>query len=332
MLASHPVIGATALLEATELNKSFLLRRQSDIHAVRDVSFRMDAAECVGLVGESGCGKSTLGRIIAGLEQADSGTLSFDGEEIAGIIGPTRIQMVFQDPLGSLDPRMTVGESIEEPLGIYRRADRRPKVLAALEMVGLSQNYATRRPHEISGGQVQRVAIARALVTKPALLILDEPVTALDVSVQAQILRLLYEIQRDSDVAMLFVAHDLAVVQALCSRVLVMYLGQLVEDAPVSAFARRPLHPYSVALRDAIPRPDPRHERTRSRVTLKDDVEEFRNPMDNACVFAARCPAVQPICRERRPALVESESEHYVACHFPGVVSSDSGSVPEQQL
>ena len=306
------------LLEVRNLKVHFPVRASgfgrspAVVRAVDDVSFTIDEAETVGLVGESGCGKTTLGRAVLKLVEPDAGQILFEGEDIARLSGPElrarrrRFQMIFQDPYGSLDPRMTIAESIGEALDIHRLAADRParrrRIEALLRAVGLEPTHAERYPHEFSGGQRQRVGIARALAVEPRLIVCDEPVSALDVSVQAQIVNLLHQLQQERRLAYLFVAHDLAVVEHISHRVLVMYLGRIVESGPARELCRAPKHPYTQALISAVPVVDP--DRKRQRIILLGDAPSPINP-PSGCPFHTRCPVAEPRCKTEAPALRE---------------------------
>ncbi len=293
------------------------------VRAVDGVSFELAPAETLGLVGESGCGKSSVANAVVGLVAPTRGSIVVDGVEIAGadrltlLAARARMQMVFQDPATSLNPRMTVGAAIAEPLQVRRLAHGaalRERVAALLTEVGLRPDHAGRYPHQFSGGQRQRVVIARALALRPALLICDEPVSALDVSVRAQILNLLVVLQRDRGMACLFVSHDLAVVRHVCDRVAVMYLGRLTELAPSNALFAAPRHPYTRALLAAVPEPDPVAQRAKVRVPLQGEIPSPANPPPG-CRFHTRCPVAQGICREVEPAW-RPVGASMVACHF----------------
>jgi oligopeptide transport system ATP-binding protein len=291
------------------------------------VSFTLDAGQTLGVVGESGCGKSTLARALlqllpAGADALCTGQVLWNGAVVPqGRPGVLRreAQMVFQDPLASLDPRMTVAQIIEEPLRIHERqldaAARQGKVREMMDRVGLSPRQLNRYPHEFSGGQCQRIGIARALILGPRLLVCDEPVSALDVSIQAQILNLLADLQRETGVAVLFIAHDLAVVRHVSQRVLVMYLGRVVESASRDALYTTPRHPYTRALLSAVPLPDPKHERAKVIELLQGDIPSPLNP-PSGCAFRTRCPLAQARCAAQTPALRTDEQGHAVACHF----------------
>jgi oligopeptide transport system ATP-binding protein len=318
------------LLEVDGLVVHFPVRRTGWIGAKREVvravdgvSFSIGRGEALGLVGESGCGKSTTGRAIVGLYRPTAGRIVFDGEDIGrqtpdGLRAMRRrFQIVFQDPFSSLNPRMTVGALIGEALAIHRIGEpsQRPSRVAELmELVGLRSDQVARYPHEFSGGQRQRVAIARALATGPELIVLDEPVSALDVSIQAQILRLLADLQQRLGLTYLFIAHDLAVVGQLCQRVAVMYLGKVAEIAPRERLYRQPLHPYTRALFSAVPVPDPPVERARQRIILTGDIPSPIDPPPG-CRFHTRCPIAIDRCRVEEPALRLFPGEQRVACH-----------------
>ncbi len=317
------------LLEVRNLKVHFPVRASgfgrspAVVRAVDDVSFTIDEAETVGLVGESGCGKTTLGRAVLKLVEPDAGQILFEGEDIARLSGPElrarrrRFQMIFQDPYGSLDPRMTIAESIGEALDIHRLAADRParrrRIEALLRAVGLEPTHAERYPHEFSGGQRQRVGIARALAVEPRLIVCDEPVSALDVSVQAQIVNLLHQLQQERRLAYLFVAHDLAVVEHISHRVLVMYLGRIVESGPARELCRAPKHPYTQALISAVPVVDP--DRKRQRIILLGDAPSPINP-PSGCPFHTRCPVAEPRCKTEAPALRELAPGRHAACHL----------------
>ncbi len=294
------------------------------VRAVDDVSLRMGYGEVLGIVGESGCGKSTLARAIARLEEPLSGHVYLDGKDMAAmdkralnLLRP-RIQMIFQDPYASLNPRMSVFDTLAEPLRVHRRLRGTilsAEVCALMDKVGLAARFVRKYPHEFSGGQRQRIAIARALALRPALLLADEPVSALDVSVQAQIINLLSSLQQESDLTMLFISHDLGVVRHIAKRIAVMYLGRIVESGPVKALFQQPRHPYSRMLLAAIPVPDPEKERMRIHLPALGEPPSPLHP-PSGCTFHPRCPIACPECAYKEPALQSVRPGHEVACPF----------------
>jgi oligopeptide transport system ATP-binding protein len=318
------------LLEVQSLKVHFPVKQgmfspaREFVKAVDDVSFTIASGETLGLVGESGCGKTTLGRAIVRLVEPTAGRVLFEGEDLARISGTTlrarrrNVQMIFQDPYGSLNPRMTVANIIGEALDIHELADsqsaRQKRIVELLRAVGLDDAYAQRYPHEFSGGQRQRIGIARALAVEPKLLVCDEPVSALDVSVQAQIINLLQDLQQERGIAYLFIAHDLAVVGHISHRVMVMYLGKVVELATAKAIIRTPKHPYTQALISAVPEIDP--DTKRKRIVLPGDMPSPIHP-PSGCRFHPRCPvAEKPCCETEAPDLREIATRHGVACHL----------------
>ena len=314
------------LFEARHIVKEFqvgggFLGKKKVVHAVDDVSFTVGKGETFGLVGESGCGKSTIGRTILRLHEPTSGQILLEGKDITREnMRPyrKRMQIVFQDPYASLDPRMTVGDIVAEPLDIYEayesKAERQAKVLELLGLVGLNSEHMNRYPHEFSGGQRQRVSIARAMALHPDFMVCDEPISALDVSIQAQVINMLMELQQKLGMAYLFIAHDLNVVRHISNRVGVMYLGSLVEVCESGSLYRNPMHPYTQALLSAIPIPDPEVSRSKKRVVLQGDVPSPINP-PKGCKFHTRCPYATDICRQQRPETVTVEPGHTCACH-----------------
>ncbi|MGV1088267.1 MAG: ABC transporter ATP-binding protein [Mycobacterium sp.] len=321
------------LLQVTDLVKHFPIksgvvidREVARVRAVDGVSLTLRAGETLGLVGESGCGKSTLSRAILQLTAPTSGSVRFDGQELVGRsareLRPLRreMQMIFQDPFASLNPRKRVGQIIGEPIQLHGLADGaqlKRRVQDLLDRVGLQAEHYNRYPHEFSGGQRQRIGIARAVGLQPRLIIADEPVSALDVSVQAQIINLLEDLQREFGMAYLFVAHDLGVVRHVSDRVAVMYLGKIVEEADADSLYTRALHPYTHALLSAVPIPDPRKNAVRERITLEGDVPSPIDPPPG-CRFHTRCASATDICRRDEPPLVEARDGHRVACHHAG--------------
>jgi len=317
------------LLQVRDLVKEFDLRRTSfraesrTVQAVSGVSFDIDVGEAVSLVGESGCGKSTTARCVLRLIEPSSGSVQFDGTELTTLSAPQlrdarrRFQMVFQDPYASLNPRMTVGEIVSEPLLVHGASTQEQATRTAelLEMVQLGADAVDRHPHQFSGGQRQRIGIARALALSPDLVALDEPVSALDVSIQAEIIRLLRHLRDELGLAYLFIAHDLSVVRHLSHRVAVMYLGKIVEVAPVSELYSQPAHPYTKALLSAAPIPDPLIERDRARIVLVGDPPTPTDP-PSGCRFRTRCWRAESICAEVEPPLIDVAAGHPVACHF----------------
>jgi oligopeptide/dipeptide ABC transporter ATP-binding protein len=328
----HPAEAGEVLMRITDLVKHFpirkgLLQRQvGAVQAVDGVSFDVLRGETLGLVGESGCGKSTTARLILRLMDPTSGSIKFDGEEIGTVSGSRLkelrrdMQMIFQDPYSSLNPRKTVGTIIAEPFAIHgmlkSEGERKRTVQDLMDRVGLNPEHFNRYPHEFSGGQRQRIGVARALALKPKVFVADEPVSALDVSIQAQILNLLRELQRDMGITLVFIAHDLSVVRHMCDRIAVMYLGRIVELASNDQLYAHPRMPYTGALMSAVPVPQPRLAAAKKRQILAGDVPSPSNPPP-ACRFHTRCWKAQEICRQEDPPLEAKDGGNIAACHFP---------------
>ncbi|MDO5643413.1 MAG: ATP-binding cassette domain-containing protein [Paracoccus sp. (in: a-proteobacteria)] len=340
------------LLDVQDMRVTFPIRGAGDLpwtkprqlHAVGGVSFTLEPGETLGIVGESGSGKSTLARGLIGLAPATGRAIWQDGTDLIGLSprGMLKyradIQMVFQDPLASLNPRMTVGQIIAEPLTTHHpglsRDTVKTRVKEMMERVGLLPNQINRYPHEFSGGQCQRIGIARALIVAPKLIICDEPVSALDVSIQAQVINLLADLQRDLGLALIFIAHDLSVVKHISDRVLVMYLGKIMEIAGADRLYASPRHPYTQALLSAVPLPDPQREREKTVIPLSGDLPSPMAP-PSGCVFRTRCPRAAALCAERPPQL-QGEAGHLTACHFPGPLTpgeiARAGGTPRQPV
>jgi oligopeptide transport system ATP-binding protein len=306
------------------IRRGVFQRQVGEIKAVDGISFDVLRGETLGLVGESGCGKSTTGRAILQLYKPTAGRILLDGEDLTTLSPKSlrqrrrKMQMIFQDPYASLNPRMTIGEIVGEPLDVHHIAkgrEKAEKVAHLLQIVGLNPMYASRYPHEFSGGQRQRVGIARALALHPSFIVCDEPISALDVSIQAQVVNLLEDIQKEMGLTYLFIAHDLSMVRHIATRVAVMYLGKMMELADRVAVYNSPLHPYTQALLSAVPVADPLVEEKRQRTILTGDVPSPANPPPG-CVFNTRCKFAEAVCREQIPAWREAQPGHLVACHF----------------
>lgn len=316
------IVSVKNVTKTFPVGKNLLGQPDKFVHAVNNISFDIYKGETFSIVGESGCGKSTTGRLIDHLLVPDSGEIWFQGKEISKIsqaeMRPLRkdIQMIFQDPAGSLNPRMRVEDLIEEPLLIHTNMTKQERSKVShelLEIVGLSTKHAKRYPHEFSGGQKQRIGIARALTVKPELIIADEPISALDVSIQAQVLNLLHNLQERFDLTYLFISHDLSVVEMISDRIAVMYLGFVVETAPKTKLYENPAHPYTQALLSAVPIPDPTHQK--ERILLEGDIPSTIN-LPAGCPFATRCKMCKPECKQTRPVQKEIEPGHFVSCHL----------------
>ena len=302
----------------------FIQRKIADVRAVDDLTFHVERQETLGLVGESGCGKSTTGRAILQLLRPTDGSVKFEGEELTELKGGTlrrfrrKMQMIFQDPFSSLNPSMSVAQIVGEPMaihGLYKGRERRDRIEYIMNAVGLNPLFAKRYPHEFSGGQSQRIGIARALAVEPDFIVADEPVSALDVSIQAQIINLMEDLQTEFNLTYLFIAHDLAVVRHISDRVAVMYLGKMMELSGSNELYEMPIHPYTQALLSAVPITDPELERSRERIVLEGDVPSPLRPPPG-CVFNTRCPIAEDICSQEVPEWREVVPEHWVACHL----------------
>ena len=324
---SQPLLTVRGLTERFPVRGGLFSRIRGYVRAVDNVSFQIDPGENLGLVGESGCGKTTCGRLVLGLLAPTAGEVRFDGEVVCAPgerprVDRRRMQIIFQDPYASLNPRMTVADIVGEPLrvhGLARGTDLAARVGELLEKVGLAARYRHRYPHEFSGGQRQRIGIARALALNPRLIVCDEPVSALDVSIQAQVINLLEDLQAEVGFSYLFIAHDLSVIKHISHRVAVMYLGRIVELAGTEALYGTPCHPYTEALLSAVPVPDP--EARPERIVLEGDVPSPIDP-PSGCYFRTRCRMAMPVCAETAPPLTEIAPGHFVACHLYGETGS----------
>ena len=321
------------LMQAENLKVHFDVSSEGDmpwtkrkkLQAVNGVSFELKSGETLGIVGESGCGKSTLARAIISMVPAETGRVLWFGKDLLALQKAEmrkhrkEIQMIFQDPLASLNPRMTIGEIIAEPLKTHypktSKADIKLRVEDVMNKVGLLENLINRYPHEFSGGQCQRIGIARALILKPKLIICDEPVSALDVSIQAQVINLLMDLQKEMDLTLIFIAHDLSIVKHISTKIMVLYMGNMVELAKSEDIYNHPRHPYTQALISAVPIPDPKIEKNKDLILLEGDLPSPINP-PSGCVFRTRCKKAQDICSKEKPELKEAASSHEVACHF----------------
>ncbi|MFZ0566078.1 MAG: oligopeptide/dipeptide ABC transporter ATP-binding protein [Chlamydiales bacterium] len=311
------------LVEIRDLSKDFKVGKQT-LKAVQPINFKIFKGETFGLVGESGCGKSTIGRTILRLYEPSSGKVIFDGIDLTQLSAQKmkmmrrRMQIIFQDPYASLNPRMTVQDIIGEPLDIHRLArgrEKKKRVEQLLNLVGLNLSHMSRFPHEFSGGQRQRIGIARALAVEPEFIICDEPISALDVSIQAQVINLLKDLQKQMKLTYLCISHDLSMIKYTSDRVAVMYLGKLMELAPSESLYKNPMHPYTQALLSAIRIPDPEAEKHKSRIVLKGEVPNPLNP-PTGCLFSTRCPFATQKCKQEAPPWQEIKPDHFAACHY----------------
>jgi len=317
-------MGNENLIEVVDLKKYFQVGKKAILKAVDGVSFNIKRGETLGLVGESGCGKTTCGRTILGIYKATDGHVFFDGRDVHSMNREEKLkfkkraQIIFQDPYASLDPRMTIGDIIGEGMDVHLKLshqEKKDRIEDLLRKVGLTSEHRSRFPHELSGGQRQRIGIARALAVEPEFIMCDEPISALDVSIQAQIVNLLIKLQREMGLTYLFISHDLSMVKHISDRVGVMYLGSMVELASNEVLYEKPLHPYTQALISAIPIPDPEVEGSRNRIKLEGEVPSPINPPEG-CKFRQRCAYAKSVCSEAAPKLKEVDKDHFVACHL----------------
>ena len=326
MTGKGHLLEVRGLKKSFEVKSGFLKRNKNDLKAVNDVSFFIDAGETLGIVGESGCGKSTTGNMIVQILEPTAGEIYFEGEDITKLKGEalrkkrSDIQIIFQDPYSSLNPRMRVFDLIAEPIRTRETISKKileKRVLELMKVVGLNPSYANRYPHEFSGGQRQRIGIARAIALNPKLIVCDEPVSALDVSIQSQILNLLVKLQKELQITYLFIAHGLPVVKHISDRIAVMYLGKIVELTTKENLFKKPMHPYTKGLLAAIPVPDPtQRDLKEHRVLIKGDIPNAVHP-PSGCVFHPRCPYATELCAQEEPLFEEKESGHFAACHYP---------------
>jgi len=325
MSQAETLVRVEGLIKHFPITRGILIQRQvGAVQAVDDISFNIVRGETLGLVGESGCGKTTAGRVILGLYPATAGSITIDGHNVRQAKGQElmsirrKAQMIFQDPYGCLNPRWTVSAIVGEPLRVHKLftsdQERTERVKELMGLVGLSSRLVNRFPHEFSGGQRQRIGVARALASEPLFIVCDEPISALDVSIQAQVVNLLEDLQERLGLTYLFIAHDLSMVRHICTRVAVMYLGVIVEMAERDELYENPQHPYTQSLLSAVPVPDPKVARTRQRVVLEGDVPSPINP-PGGCRFHTRCPVAMEVCSQERPAWRDLGGDHWVACH-----------------
>jgi oligopeptide transport system ATP-binding protein len=335
----QPLVSVRDLKMYFPIHGGLLQLKTGDVKAVDGVSFDIYPGETLGVVGESGCGKSTCGRAVLRLYEPTAGSVMIDGQDVLAL-SPSdlrrkrpQMQMVFQDPQASLNPRMTVAALIGEPLDEHTdwpRAKKLERVYELMDAVGLNRDFANRYPHAFSGGQRQRIGIARALALNPRFIVCDEPIAALDVSIQAQVVNLLEDLQERFGLTYMFISHDLSMVRHIADRVAVMYLGRIVELAPVADLFATPLHPYTQALLSAVPEPDPEAHERGKRIVLQGDVPSPANP-PRGCAFCTRCPKVMDICRTERPAYREQAPGHFVACHLLTQTADANGGAPEAE-